>query len=187
MSLVACPECDRHIRTSEATCPFCQASVGQRLAGLAPRAMPTTRLGRAALFAFAAASVGTAACSSDADDGTGGDGLRDGGAEGDGGASNAGGSANAGGDDGVGGGVVALYGGAPVPTGGTPNQGAGGRNAGAGGDFAAPAYGAPFPPQDAAAPAKDAGTPDPPGADGGFVALYGGSPTPIYGAPPAKS
>jgi len=63
--LFACPSCARHVRVSEAACPFCgatlDASFRQRPA---PRA-PAARLGRAALFALGTTTVGlAAACSS---------------------------------------------------------------------------------------------------------------------------
>ena len=54
MSLAPCPSCSRHVRTSEATCPFCAASVS--LIAIAPRSQ-VERLGRAALFSVFAASV----------------------------------------------------------------------------------------------------------------------------------
>src|SRR5260221_14101747 len=65
-TLVTCPDCNRHIRRNEAACPFCGASVASRVVGVPERAVPSGRLGRAALFAFATASVGAAACSGSA-------------------------------------------------------------------------------------------------------------------------
>lgn len=49
--LVPCAMCARHVRASEAACPFCRSPI----AVAPPRAMPTQRLGRAATFAFGAA------------------------------------------------------------------------------------------------------------------------------------
>jgi hypothetical protein len=60
--LVLCPECQRHLRRSEATCPFCKADVRDAFSKMLPRAIPTERLGRTALMAFAAANLGVAAC-----------------------------------------------------------------------------------------------------------------------------
>ena len=55
--LAPCPDCRRHVRVEERSCPFCAAS----LRGLeAPAALPGTRLSRAALFV--AATLGLAAC-----------------------------------------------------------------------------------------------------------------------------
>jgi hypothetical protein len=54
MSLHPCPSCDRHVRASETTCPFCEASIA--IVVPAPR-MITERLGRAALFTLGAAVV----------------------------------------------------------------------------------------------------------------------------------
>ncbi|HEX7671432.1 MAG TPA: hypothetical protein VF395_17685, partial [Polyangiaceae bacterium] len=61
-SLVPCPECNRHVRRNEAECPFCGASVLVAIAATPERAMPTARLSRSALVAFAAVSVGAAGC-----------------------------------------------------------------------------------------------------------------------------
>lgn len=61
-SLVPCPECNRHVRRNEAECPFCGASVLAAIAAIPERAMPTARLSRSALAAFAAVSVGAAGC-----------------------------------------------------------------------------------------------------------------------------
>lgn len=61
--LVSCPSCRRHVRLSDALCPFC----GDDVSAVSPPPAPQTfaRLGRAAIFAFGA-SVGVAACGSDA-------------------------------------------------------------------------------------------------------------------------
>src|SRR3989442_951083 len=95
--LVPCPDCNRHVRRSETVCPFCGAAASDALAHAPARLMPTVRLGRAALFTFAAASIGAAACGGD--EGTPGPGT--GGAAGASGKSNNGGS---------GANVMALYG-----------------------------------------------------------------------------
>lgn len=57
--LVPCPGCARHVRQSEASCPFC--GVGLSLGHLAPPTLPRARLNRAALFAFQASVVGATA------------------------------------------------------------------------------------------------------------------------------
>src|ERR1051326_8322330 len=64
--LVACPSCNRHLRTSESTCPFCNADVRAAIANTPPRPIPTGHLSRAAMMAFAAAHLGVAACGGDA-------------------------------------------------------------------------------------------------------------------------
>src|SRR5438093_9085548 len=58
--LVVCPECSRHLRPSEPTCPFCNADVRDAISKMPRRAIPTERLGRTALMAFAAANLGIA-------------------------------------------------------------------------------------------------------------------------------
>jgi len=55
--LIPCDACARHVRATDAACPFCRAPV----APSAPHAMPTERLSRAALFVFGAA-MSSAAC-----------------------------------------------------------------------------------------------------------------------------
>jgi hypothetical protein len=64
--LVPCPACARHVRVSEATCPFCATAMPE-----APAPVPGTnqRLSRAAAYAFtatvaAAAGGALVACSS---------------------------------------------------------------------------------------------------------------------------
>lgn len=52
-ALLPCPSCTRHVRQTEAGCPFC--GVALALADVPPRPMPTQRLGRAAMLAFGAA------------------------------------------------------------------------------------------------------------------------------------
>ena len=64
MTLVPCSGCARHVRVTEARCPFCEAAV--RVPEVLPRD-PSSRLGRAAIFAFGTSTavlVGTlAGCS----------------------------------------------------------------------------------------------------------------------------
>lgn len=168
-TLVPCPECNRHLRRNEAACPFCGADVAATMARVPERAMPTTRLSRSALFAFAAASVGAVACSS--------------GAVGNayGAPPFTGGTSSIGGGDGSGGEMATPLYGAPVFAGGM--TGAGGKasvggSAGAGGQMAVPAYGLPAftggkPGTDGDAGEADAATK---GTGGTFAALYGGIP-----------
>jgi hypothetical protein len=62
--LVPCPGCDRHVRSDETTCPFCQAALAPTrpcVGGCS--APPPARLARAALVAAGAALLG-AACQS---------------------------------------------------------------------------------------------------------------------------
>lgn len=54
--LIPCGACARHVRATDAACPFCRAPV----APSTPPAMPTERLSRAALFVFGAAISGAA-------------------------------------------------------------------------------------------------------------------------------
>lgn len=62
--LAPCPACSRHVKTSERTCPFCDGALPD---GIADAAMPgaSSRLSRAAAFAFSAsiAVTGAAAAS----------------------------------------------------------------------------------------------------------------------------
>jgi hypothetical protein len=68
--LVSCAACARHVRASEASCPFCHAALPQALRGSLPRRPPPPRLSRAALFAFGtgAATIATA-CGGSVDSG----------------------------------------------------------------------------------------------------------------------
>lgn len=61
MTFAPCIDCLRHIRVTEAVCPFCAAAVP---AGFAARAVPgtTRRLSRGAAFAFAS-TLAVAGCS----------------------------------------------------------------------------------------------------------------------------
>ena len=58
--LVPCPDCHRHVRTTEARCPFCEASLPDDLPARVVPGAPH-RLSRAAAFAFTA-SLAVAAC-----------------------------------------------------------------------------------------------------------------------------
>src|SRR4051812_19548177 len=51
--LLPCPSCARHVKSSEAACPFCSASLSGKLTRRAPST--TKRLERLAAFTFAAA------------------------------------------------------------------------------------------------------------------------------------
>lgn len=50
--LTPCPECHRHVRKAEASCPFCGEALA--LSQLPAHPLPRSRLGRAATFAFGA-------------------------------------------------------------------------------------------------------------------------------------
>lgn len=58
MTLVTCTACERHIRRSETQCPFCGVTVAACVTTAPERPLPTMRLSRAALVAFAASYVG---------------------------------------------------------------------------------------------------------------------------------
>lgn len=162
--LVPCPNCQRHVRQSESTCPFCQMALS--LDHIPLPELPRSRLGRAATFAFGATLVGATtllACGGESETKEGG-----GGAGGKAGASSGGTSA---GQAQGGTGIGPVYG---APAAGTSNDSGGGvavygapPSGGAGGTgTAGPVYGAP----------PSAGT----GNDAG------GTPgIPIYGAAPA--
>ena len=62
-SLVPCPGCDRHVRSDETTCPFCQAALAPARPCVGCSGPPAARLARAALVAAGAALLG-AACQS---------------------------------------------------------------------------------------------------------------------------
>ena len=67
-SLLACPGCSRHIRSTERACPFCQSAV---VFGVPPaRVLPRRRLSRAAL-AFGASTLAVATLSCGGVSGTG--------------------------------------------------------------------------------------------------------------------
>ena len=56
-----CPSCARHVRVSEAACPFCGASLDRSLQTTPAPLPPAARLSRAALFALGASTVSLAA------------------------------------------------------------------------------------------------------------------------------
>jgi hypothetical protein len=63
--LLPCPSCARHVRRTEASCPFCSAAIS--LGHLPARSAPKERIGRSATLAFGAAvATSLAACSSPA-------------------------------------------------------------------------------------------------------------------------
>lgn len=105
--LVPCPACSRHVRAFEAECPFCGDVLD--LANSPPPVMPTSRLGRAATFAFGATLIGATsivACGGDGDEGDDG---------GTGGTVASGGSSGKSGTGGTGGTAGApIYGAAPA-------------------------------------------------------------------------
>ncbi len=74
--LVKCTSCERHVRVSETSCPFCATplDVAERAASARAVAagLPSRRLGRAALLAIGLGVIAplTNACSSDDDDST---------------------------------------------------------------------------------------------------------------------
>jgi len=132
--LTPCPECQRHVRKTETTCPFCGQALS--LSHLPEQVLPRSRLGRAATFAFGATLVGATAlvgCGGESEEGK---------KDGDGGAASGGtasGGANAGQSPG-GSGIAPLYG---APAAGT-NSEVGGASSGVGGVglvYGAPAAG----------------------------------------------
>ena len=56
-ALSQCSGCQRHVKRTEAACPFC----GVVIVHAAPAALPATRLGRAALLAVGALGAGATA------------------------------------------------------------------------------------------------------------------------------
>jgi hypothetical protein len=62
-SLVSCPGCDRHVKSEETTCPFCQAALAPVRPCVGCSGPLAPRLARAALVAAGAALLG-AACES---------------------------------------------------------------------------------------------------------------------------
>ena len=183
MSLVSCAACRRHIRRSEATCPFCGVIVTSDIAGSPERILPSVRMSRAALMAFAAA-VGTTACSSSEQQVSvthygapmivPGD-AASGGATSAGGATGGGGTATNGGAS-----VMPLYG---APAAGFSNAGgataSGGTNAGGKSSTGGTTNEA-----DAGDGGPASGGTE--GTGGVTIAPLYGAPTPIYGAPPSK-
>jgi hypothetical protein len=74
--LVKCTSCERHVRVSETSCPFCAATLDVAERAASARAvtagLPNRRMGRAALLAIGLGVIAplTSACSSDDDDST---------------------------------------------------------------------------------------------------------------------
>lgn len=64
--LIPCRACQRHVRSSELSCPFCGVALSDEQRASAAPVLPRRRLGRAALFTFGATLLGGAACDSDA-------------------------------------------------------------------------------------------------------------------------
>ncbi len=159
--LIPCPGCNRHVRQAESSCPFCSAQLS--LSHLPEHALPRTRLGRAATFAFGATLVGATAlvgCGGESE------GKKEGGG-GTGGTAQAGsssGGSNAGQNAG-GTGITPVYGAPAAGTGNAAGSSSGGNQGTAGfGAGGGPVYGAPA-----------AGS----GNMGGFTGI------PVYGAAPA--
>jgi hypothetical protein len=171
-TLRPCGGCGRHVRQSEAVCPFCQAAIepgssgGAGAPALAPR-------NRSALMGFAVApsavaistallAAGCQTTTPDADAGATVDAAADEDAGGPaplyGGPPEDAGVATDGGATEDAGGPAPAYGGPPIPDAGAPQEDAGGP---------APLYGGPPPPPADAGPAEDAGAPG---------LLYGGPP-----------
>jgi hypothetical protein len=204
--LVPCPSCARHVRQSEPACPFC--SVQLALGHVSPPALPRSRLGRAATFAFGASLVGATslvACGGESEtskpDGGGADtrgGSSPGGtsAAGTGGAAGAGGS-SAGTFNGFGGNIAPPYGIPPMggyapaygvpPIGGAGAGGSGGVGGTSGGAGGASGAGG------AHAGGSNGGAVGASGASGaggahagtaGSGGTAGGGPAPVYGSPP---
>lgn len=169
--LVPCGSCRRHVRASEAACPFCASDMPR---AAAREQVVTAGMSRAAVLAIGAA-LSIVACSDD-DPGTGNQtgqiGQTGGAAGSSSGGSSAGGNGGAAGD----GGTMALYG-APPPQGGAAGDsggtiyGAPPPQGGAAGESAGPVYGAPPP----AGAGGAAGGPDDPGSGN---ADYGAPPKP---------
>jgi hypothetical protein len=114
MSLMECAACHRHMRRSETSCPFC----GSAVSSAAPeRRLPTVRLSRTALLAFAATALGAGCGGKETGLGSGTETMT-GGAGGTG-AMGAGGRAGTGGRIGSGG-VLGTGGFNPPPPYGTP-------------------------------------------------------------------
>ena len=59
-SLLPCPSCARHVRSTEDACPFCAASITRGAVRPVPRV--GARLSRAALYALGASAAALAAC-----------------------------------------------------------------------------------------------------------------------------
>jgi hypothetical protein len=138
LPLVPCAACQRHIRVSEALCPFCGVSLGAAERAVKPPTLPRKRIGSLAVVAFRTTALGAviAACGANtgeptddnpdggADAGAGSSGIGGSNATGTGGSrpdDNIGGSTARGGSPGSGGGGApgiggsAPYDGGPVP------------------------------------------------------------------------
>jgi len=167
MSLVICGECRRHVRRRDSRCPFCRSEIPAALAMSPERPLPTRRLSRAALMAFAAASLGTAC----------------GGKSTDSSQTNVGDPGNSGGTTGVlgAGGATAGGGlrGGILPSGGAPVYGAPfgpGGAFGSGGFLGAGGFSVPPPPPPYGAPPPPPPLTDgSPGFDAGRSPSSGGS------------
>jgi hypothetical protein len=153
--LVACPSCHRHVRVTEACCPFCS---GILPGDLASRAVPSAsgRMSRAAAFVFGA-SLAVTGCGSEVLTETSG---------GVGSGSSSDGSSGAPSSSSASSGGSAEDGGTSVDDGGEPPP----IDAGLVDDGGISAdYGAPPPPPDDGGAPKD---------DGGWQPLYGAAPLP---------
>ena len=63
LHLLACPNCSRHVRSTELACPFCDAALSDAFRATPAPVAPAVRLARAALVALGAgAVVATTAC-----------------------------------------------------------------------------------------------------------------------------
>ena len=62
--LLPCPACDRHVRATDASCPFCGRELPLSLRSTRAPRLPSSRIGRSALFAFGVAtSLSVTSCS----------------------------------------------------------------------------------------------------------------------------
>jgi hypothetical protein len=59
--LCPCPGCSRHVRVSDATCPFCSATLDASFRASPRPVAPSVRLSRAALVAFGSGTLSLAA------------------------------------------------------------------------------------------------------------------------------
>jgi hypothetical protein len=116
--LTPCPECQRHVRKTEARCPFCDSALS--LAHVPSPVLPHRRMSRAATFAFGAGVVGATAIVGCTLEDPGGDVPVYGAPP----------AAGAGGDSSFGGSAAPVYG---APAAGSPNLGGSSGNPPAGG------------------------------------------------------
>ena len=99
MSLSPCPSCSRHVKTTEASCPFCKATLAERTVAAVP--IVKNRMTRAAAYAFGA-SLAVTGCVTGTVPGEGsGDGTLDGGGGGGGNGDGGGGGKKDGGGGGM--------------------------------------------------------------------------------------